>query len=1164
MVFSALLFCVSSVCAQDINATDNIADLNNNDNNINNNINNNIDIVKNHIIDEENETLENQNADNLTAEIVKNHIIDEENESLENQNADNLTAEGTFDDFQSEINKASEGSVLNLTRDYTGAHDSKIQFNKDLTIDGQGHTIGFGFYSSCGKITLMNLKIINDYKDKNYNGGAILIGDSAQYTIINCTFNNNWAKHNGGAIFNGGNKLTIINCSFNNNEADVIDGGAIYSKGNVYIKNSIFNSNHANEDGGAIFCCNDANITNCLFKSNKANGAKAYQCEGGAICCKGDLTIENSTFEDNYAEDYGGAIYANTLTLNPNCIFDSNIAYDNQGGAIWVNKFNKDVISTTFIKNKAGEGAKDDGGAIYINNENHITFSNCTFKSNWAGDEGGAIYLDSPSSDLTLKNNTIIDNHADDEGQVVFNKGTYATIKNNYWETDSPDFSKDFLVEWKRWTSNIKHKDESPLKYFSIIGTFDDLQAEINNASENSVLYLTRDYNVGCGSRIQINKNLTINGQGHTIDCLNRKYSVFYSNCGNITLINITINKGCDDKGGAIHIDGSAQYTIENCTFFNNFASDYGGAIYNEGNNILTIKNSKFSSNSANNIDGGAIFSTKDIIIKDSIFDLNVADENGGAISCGANIYVENSIFYSNNVKSREWSWYEYIYHWADNPQCCGGAIFAKGNVDIKNSTFTSNFASDYGGAIYANNINISENSTFFKNSVEDNDGGAIYADNTATLSDVFFIENNAKVDGGAVYTKGKTCCNKCLFKNNQAQGAKSAQCYGGAICSKSDVWINNTTFIKNIAADYGGAIYANSIYINQKNNNTQSFFINNSANNDKGGAIFAESNLEATNTLFSGNCANVDGGAVYAKYNVVVRYCLLENNKAQGAKSSKCYGGAIRAEEELTILNSTFKNNYTENNGGAVYADSIILEGLNLFENNIAKIDGGAIYTDKFGVDPCNAAFINNTAQNGDGGAIYINKKANITISQCCFINNQCGDEGGAIYLDSSNLYLTLLNNFFESNSASDGYSVYNCGLYDNIMSNFWINATPNSSNNQLVKWGAITPNTHYEDKSPMKLDLLIDMYEKDDDIFLNVKVVYVNSDNTLFTDVFNMVNVTYEVIACNKTIKTTNTKSDKNYRSFDFIPSYGNDNITIKYKDYTISKTVNIEYEN
>ena len=1004
IVFSALLFCVSGVCAQNINATDNIVDLNNND-------------------------------------IVKNPIIGEENETLEIQNADNLTATGTFDDLQVEINNAPIGSVLNLTRDYTGAYGSRIQFSKDLTINGQGHTLDclntecFAFYSNSGKITLMNLKIINGHNDENsynYNGGAIRIDGSAQYTIINCTFNNNWADNNGGAIYNGANKLlTIINCSFNNNEADDDDGGAIYSKGNVYIENSLFNSNHANICGGAIFCCNDANITNCLFESNKANGAKPFQCEGGAIYCKGDLTVENSTFKNNYADDYGGAIYANTLTLNPNCIFDSNIAYDNQGGAIWVNKFNKDVMSATFIKNKAGEGAKDDGGAIYINKENHITFSNCTFKSNCAGDEGGAIYLDSSSSELSLKNNTFIDNRADDEGQVVFNKGTYGTIKNNYWETATPDFSKDLLVEWKRWTSNIKHKDESPLKYFSIIGTFDDLQEEINNASEGSVLYLTRDYNVGYGSRIQFNKNLTINGQGHTLDCLNAKCNVFYSNCGNITLINIMIINGYNDKGGAIHIGGSAKYTIENCTFNNNFASDCGGAIYNEGNNILTIKNCKFASNRADNNDGGA--------------------------------------------------------------------IFAKGNVDIKNSTFTGNFASDYGGAIYANNINISGNSKFFKNSVDDNDGGAIYADNTATLSDVFFIENTAKVDGGAVYTKGKIWCSECLFENNHAKGAKSAQCYGGAICSKSDVWINNATFIKNIAADYGGAIYANSVYINQKNNTVQSFFINNSVDDDKGGAVFADSNLEATNTIFSGNNAHVDGGAVYAKYNVVVRYCLLENNQAQGAKSSKCYGGAIRAEEELTILNSTFKNNYAENHGGAVYADTIKLEGLNLFENNIAKIDGGAIYTNKFGIAPHNAIFINNTAQKGDGGAIYINKKDNICISQCRFINNHCGDEGGAIYADSSEFYLSLLNNFFESNSASDGYSVYTCGHYDQIGNNFWINTTPSSSNNQLIRWVAIGSNDHYEDNSPMKLDLLFDIYEKNGDILLNVKVVYVNSDNLM-----------------------------------------------------------------
>lgn len=140
-----------------------------------------------------------------------------------------LTA-GTFGDLQTEINNAPEGSVLNLTRDYNGAKNKVVLLNKNLTIDGQGHTIDClgddcsAFYSDAGTITLKNLKIINGHNDDNYKGGAIYIGDSAKYTIINCTFNNNWADDYGGAIYNGVNPLTIINCSFNNNKADDVYG----------------------------------------------------------------------------------------------------------------------------------------------------------------------------------------------------------------------------------------------------------------------------------------------------------------------------------------------------------------------------------------------------------------------------------------------------------------------------------------------------------------------------------------------------------------------------------------------------------------------------------------------------------------------------------------------------------------------------------------------------------------------------------------------------------------------------------------------------------------------------------------------------------------------------------------------------------------------------
>ncbi|WP_296891087.1 right-handed parallel beta-helix repeat-containing protein, partial [uncultured Methanobrevibacter sp.] len=166
-----------------------------------------------------------------------------------------------------------------------------------------------------------------------------------------------------------------------------------------------------------------------------------------------------------HAEDYGGAIYADTVTwVDGLSYFIGNYAEDNQGGAIYTNKFTTDVKYGIF---KGNQAKNDDGGAIYINKENHITFSHCTFKDNYAADEGGAIYLDSLSSDLTLKDHdSFINNSAGDEGQVVFNKGTYGEIRNNWWGTSLPNFSEDLLVEWKALWFNERHTDSKPLNNF--------------------------------------------------------------------------------------------------------------------------------------------------------------------------------------------------------------------------------------------------------------------------------------------------------------------------------------------------------------------------------------------------------------------------------------------------------------------------------------------------------------------------------------------------------------------------------------------------------------------------------------------------------------------------------------------------------------------------
>ena len=234
---------------------------------------------------------------------------------------------------------------------------------------------------------------------------------------------------------------------------------------------------------------------------------------------------------NNCAEDYGGAIYAEkvTLTNNPS-YFIGNIAEDNQGGAIYTDKITNAVVyNAVFINNKAK--ANDDGGAIYINKENHITFSNCVFVNNSCGDEGGAIYLDSKSSTISLRNNIFSNNHAGDEGQAVFNKGRYGTINNNFWSDVIPSTSNDLLVEWKAtiFRSNVHHIDTDPLHI--------ELRLSKNNTDLNKVVRATLCYIKSDGSILPdgpngnvsfiVPENINIKSQGIT---QNGTYIDFTSN----------------------------------------------------------------------------------------------------------------------------------------------------------------------------------------------------------------------------------------------------------------------------------------------------------------------------------------------------------------------------------------------------------------------------------------------------------------------------------------------------------------------------------------------------------------------------------------------------------------------------------------------------------
>ena len=251
------------------------------------------------------------------------------------------------------------------------------------------------------------------------------------------------------------------------------------------------------------------------------------------------------------------------------------------------------------------------------------------------------------------------------------------------------------------------------------------------------------------------------------------------------------------------------------------------------------------------------------------------------------------------------------------------------------------------------------------------------------TLSNVTFInvpiENKGNLDasnvifsqaagykkgynyGGAIYSSGsglKISLTNCTFSNNKAD-------YGGAIyVSDGTLTVEKCRFINNIANTYGGAI----VCLSQSSTKAKltiknSVFINDSALNSAGGAIYLKAaNYNANNLTFN-SCSSKLGGAIallksYGQLTAI--YSLNNTAEYDGGVIYQIYGN-------LTVQNSIFVNN-SANNGGVLFIDCsyFISAKNNVFENNSAKSEAGAFYSllnDYSKIT--NNEYINNTALN-------------------------------------------------------------------------------------------------------------------------------------------------------------------------------------------------------
>ena len=723
-----------------------------------------------------------------------------------------------------------------------------------------------------------------------------------------------------------------------------------------------------------------------------------------------------------------------------------------------------------------------------------------------------SIILDGPATDSSCDDSLAIDNDVPelqsedgDGGIPIDTEDEDTSIETDDGPINSDINDDSIIINITNDTHKSKANDAPISNVNSDASSFEALQSLVDSVPKGTVLYLYNNYKATKDYQVLVNKDLIIDGLGHTIDC-DGKCRAIHAPSGVCTLRNIKFINGYINGlspsdsayyGGAILIDGSAQYTIENCIFENNWADDYGGAISNQAKKLLTIINCTFKNNIADDMEGGAIYSEGTVHIIDSTFKGNQAYKYGGAISIdwsnqnqiinclfesnsadshslggaiilgSSNATIENSTFRSNSASLSGGAIYttgkvltiknclfesNRVEGGVGN-YATGGAIHSScADVYIDNSTFNRNYADDAGGAInmnlVSNKLYINANQStsqgyttvFSGNTADCYNGGAIHSEAHAYIWNTKFSSNNACTDGGAVDAENDCDFIHCLFESNCCKGA-SSQCEGGAIFSSGTANVDGCRFESNTAADYGGAIYAKNVNVGSKMYG-RTYFNKNTASEDKGGAIYAENGVYAMDGIFNNNSANVDGGAICAKGDVKLNWCDFDSNRAEGAATTPCYGGAV-CSNRVRADGCTFANNYAENHGGA-------------------------IFTETFMADLSDCIFKNNKAKK-DGGAVYINGKDIRTFLKCVFVNNHAGGKGGAIYLDSRSSDFYLLYNVFIGNSADDGYAVFNYGTYSIIKNNWWGNNNPTKDNNMLVEYHTFGSNENHVDSDPL-----------------------------------------------------------------------------------------------
>lgn len=298
------------------------------------------------------------------------------------------------------------------------------------------------------------------------------------------------------------------------------------------------------------------------------------------------------------------------------------------------------------------------------------------------------------------------------------------------------------------------------------------LRQAVLDADPGDLIVFSGNHTIVLASDLpDIDFDLTIDGEANTVildgDFSHRSGFELLTGAA-LTLRNLELRRGEDNRGGAIRTDESAfpddggfavRLVIESCVFRDNAADgpvQRGGAIYAERADVAVLDSffyDNVSGDESSGGNGGAVYSERgNLVVERSWFSDNRA-RSGGAIyfSDGQTgdrtgyLKISDSTFFDNSALSGS----------GGALRVSAGPLPVSRSVVVRGSLFEDNTSSGNGGAILINRFSTShfasiENSTFYGNHAGDR-GGALFVSRTA-LDHVSVYQNTATVGAGGVH----------------------------------------------------------------------------------------------------------------------------------------------------------------------------------------------------------------------------------------------------------------------------------------------------------------------------------------------------------------------------------------------------------------------------